>query len=178
MLSSFDWKAGNKVFWLNNCTIHLIGTNFQSPLTMAFFFKKGSFMKIFLSVLFLLFSFSAKATVSCQEADGLEFTGRDGVSHYCIGPQNMNWWSAYAWCDSVSGKLFDMADCQLASNTSPYCPQLFRASPVLLNAVELWTKHSGQDGKAIRFLMASNVVFRINVVGKSEKIGFPLCKIQ
>ncbi|MGN1091965.1 MAG: hypothetical protein ACI4RJ_05720 [Alphaproteobacteria bacterium] len=135
-------------------------------------------MKIFFSVLFLLFSFSAKATVSCQEADGTEFTGKDGVTHYCIGPQYMNWWSAYTWCDSIGGKLFDMADCQLASNTDNYCPQLYRASQKYLNAVVLWTKHSGQNGKAISFIMSNNFAAFIKVVGKDDKNAFPLCKIQ
>ena len=134
-------------------------------------------MKIFLSVLFFLFSFSAKATVSCQEADGTEFTGKDGVSHYCIGPQYMNWWSAYTWCASIGGELFDMADCQLASNNSPKCPQLERPAQ-LMPDILLWTKHSGQNGKAIRFIMSNNFAAFINIIGKSDKGGFPLCKIQ
>ena len=135
-------------------------------------------MKIFFSVLFLLFSFSAKATVSCQQADGNEFTGRDRVSHYCIGPRYMNWWSAYAWCDSIGGELFDIADCQLASNNSDYCPQLQGASQVYLHGDYLWTKHSGQDGKAIKFQMVDNHVGFIHVVEKAEKRGRPFCKIQ
>ena len=134
-------------------------------------------MKIFFSVLFLLFSFSAKATVSCQQADGQEFTGKDGVSHYCIGPQQMNWWSAYTWCDSIGGTLFDMADCQLASNNSPKCPQLERPAQ-LMPDILLWTKHSGQNGKAIRFRMTESRVYGIHVAEKAIKEGRPLCKIQ
>lgn len=134
-------------------------------------------MKIFFSVLFLLFSFSAKATVSCQEADGKEFTGKDGVSHYCIGPQQMNWWSAYTWCDSIGGELFDMADCQLASNNGN-CPQLQHPSQVHVLDSLLWTKQSGQNGTAMRFRMVHNEVYAIGAIGKADKGGFPLCKIQ
>ena len=42
----------------------------------------------------------------CADGDGSMFKGIDGTN-YCRSRIMMNWWSAFAWCDTIGGVLID-----------------------------------------------------------------------
>ena len=72
--------------------------------------------------LWIMFSVPAVAA-SCAGGSGTVLTGVDGTS-YCKSNITMNWWSAFAWCDAIGGRLIDVTtECIKTTGTSG-CPNL------------------------------------------------------
>ena len=111
---------------------------------------------LFIICLFIV-SNSVNAKVSCDDAGGIQRTGRSGNIEYCLSSQTMNWWSANSWCDAVGGTLFDIAaDCSLGA-AGYICPQIRGMGfPVGY----LWTKNVMVDGNAIVLHSSADTIYK------------------
>ena len=67
--------------------------------------QKGRLGFIGLALGMILFSQTAMA--ACD--GGTEFTGKNGKT-FCVSDVNMNWWSAFTWCESQGMQLASMSD--------------------------------------------------------------------
>ena len=75
---------------------------------------------------------------SCANGGGAVYLGKDGT-RYCISHNNMNWWSAFAWCDAAGGRLISTQDCNGTSGNvtgTTRCPNF---ETIFLNSVFVWT---------------------------------------
>lgn len=60
----------------------------------------------------------------CANGAGEIIEGIITKTPYCVSNNSMNWWNAYAWCDSLNMRLFDMNKDCASTTTSGYCPNL------------------------------------------------------
>lgn len=72
--------------------------------------------------LWIMFSVPAVAA-SCAGGSGTVLTGKDGTS-YCKSNISMNWWSAFAWCDAIGGRLIDVTEECIKTTGPSGCPNL------------------------------------------------------
>ena len=72
--------------------------------------------------LWIMFSVPAVAA-SCAGGSGTVLTGKDGTS-YCKSNISMNWWSAFAWCDAIGGRLIDVTEECIKTTGRSGCPNL------------------------------------------------------
>ena len=88
-------------------------------------------MKAFLTAVgtttLMLISVNAWADDVCANGRGILKTAPNG-QRYCMSKMPMNWWSAFAWCDSVGGILVHPSeDCDCsgeACDLTVDCPNL------------------------------------------------------
>ena len=70
----------------------------------------------------LLFSSVALAEETtpetCANGAGTVITGAVSGHKYCRSNHFLNWWNAYAWCDSMNSRLFDLSDCACNTTTT------------------------------------------------------------
>ena len=64
-------------------------------------------------------------TETCANGAGIVITGNLSGHKYCLSNQNMSWWNAYAWCDSIGRSLFDASMCCINRTNCPHdqCPE-------------------------------------------------------
>ena len=72
-------------------------------------------------------------SVSCANGDGIELKGINGTV-YCRSKVPMNWWSVFAWCDTIGKKIITPdEDCKCngfeGCDTSLQCPNLVKIAP-------------------------------------------------
>ena len=76
----------------------------------------------------IIFSVStlAEETIKrpCANGAGEIIEGTITKTPYCVSNNSMNWWNAYAWCDSLNMRLFDMNKDCARTTTSGDCPNL------------------------------------------------------
>lgn len=60
----------------------------------------------------------------CANGAGEIIEGTITKTPYCVSNNSMKWWNAYAWCDSLNMRLFDMNKDCASTTTSGYCPNL------------------------------------------------------
>ncbi len=82
----------------------------------------------------VLLSTSAVAE-SCAGGSGTVVTGLDGT-RYCQSNTNMNWWSAFAWCDAIGGQLIDITTECIKTTGTTGCPNLTETGSALV-----WTQN-------------------------------------
>jgi len=108
---------------------------------------KRNLEKIILTTTCLLWagvSFGACQNTTCANGKGTVIEGEDHASCYCQSKVAMNWWSAFAWCDTAGGRLVDInTDCDTVAGTTD-CPNL-------PNTSNSWTRNTCH-GKAAYFL--------------------------
>ena len=86
--------------------------------------------KVLLSLLIVLFA-SVAQSATCANGNGTAFLGNDGKTYYCGSKGHMNWWSAFAWCESIGGEMVDMnSECLKPGKQIKACVHLFQ-QPVL-----------------------------------------------
>ena len=119
--------------------------------------------------LLLIFSFGITspllaATVPCANGTGELVQGHDGATYYCRSNVRMNWWSAFAWCDSIGATLFDVnTECPKTSGTNP-CPQIDH-----LGGDNDWTVNSIDNDTAVTaWGWAGNTTSSISSKAKTE----------
>ena len=103
--------------------------------------------KMILILVGILFAISAEAT-TCGSGSGTVLTGKDGKS-FCLSPKEMNWWSAFAWCDAAGGRMFEVnQDCPIT--TDPPGTVWAVACPNVENLGDgwVWTANSEHDKNA------------------------------
>ena len=66
----------------------------------------------FIAGVLMAFSVMADTTPqgSCANGGGTIYLGKDNA-RYCLSATDMNWWSAFAWCDAAHGRLISVQDC-------------------------------------------------------------------
>ncbi len=83
-------------------------------------------MKKYILLLGVLISFGTWA--KCPEGSGILLTGGAPENiEYCQSKIDMNWWSAFTWCNSIGGEVIDLTyDCMLgeADDSEVACPYL------------------------------------------------------
>ena len=80
----------------------------------------------------------------CANNAGKIINGIDG-SKYCLSPINMNWWSAFAWCDTAGYKLVN-ATRECNKGTGPGACRNFASGAFNFNYVPsygVWTASLG-----------------------------------
>ncbi|MBR6675563.1 MAG: hypothetical protein IKL32_06585 [Alphaproteobacteria bacterium] len=97
----------------------------------------------------IIFSVStlAEETIKrpCANGAGEIIEGTITKTPYCISNNSMNWWNAYAWCDSLNMRLFDMnKDCAFQSDSSDRCPNLTGITST--SGYYVWTQTVCADG--------------------------------
>ena len=102
-----------------------------------------------IAVFLILASISAKtvAAVTCAGGAGTVINGNDGMTTYCASRVQMNWWSAFAWCDAAGMRLIGTDACNGADGryTGPAaCPNLYLANPDNFYGY-YWTKNKSND---------------------------------
>ncbi len=94
---------------------------------------------------------------------------------YCQSRIEMNWWSAFAWCQSIGGTLIDLnEDCEDTSitNTPMPCPALYNPK----NNAAVWTANVPDSTYAYVVLSSSGTI-RNNWASRENKIKV-LCRIK
>ena len=88
---------------------------------------------VMMSSMMLVTGVNADETVeTCANGAGTVITGAITGYKYCRANKGMNWWNAYAWCDSLDKKMFTLADCKCSDTVSncvgsdgkSVCPEL------------------------------------------------------
>jgi len=105
--------------------------------------NKNKFYKLLLIAGILGGSCMAKADETCADGMGTLRLGKDNTTYYCTSNITMNWWSAFAWCKSIGGTLFDVnTECSKTSGIQE-CPQV--------NALEMdaWTVNIVDEETAV-----------------------------
>lgn len=82
----------------------------------------------------VLLSTSAVAE-SCAGGSGTVIKGLDGT-RYCQSNTNMNWWSAFAWCDAIGGQLIDITTECIKTTGTTGCPNL-----TVTGSAWVWTQN-------------------------------------
>ncbi len=81
-------------------------------------------------ILILALTISTNAVAAtCANGTGTELTGKYKYT-YCQSHISMNWWSAFAWCNSIGSELIDITeDCvptgTPTSGSEVHCPNLY-----------------------------------------------------
>ncbi len=81
----------------------------------------------YLCLILIGFIISPAVARECPAGIGTPLTGNDGVSKYCQSKVKMNWWSAFAWCQSIGGEVIDLTDECIKpgqNNAVAACPNL------------------------------------------------------
>ena len=118
--------------------------------------------KIIVFLMCVFATISAVAEVSELPCNGgSNITAKNGTK-FCKSDQRMNWWSAFAWCDSQNLKLADLATMcpntsQTPAGTAGDCPNLqdVGEGPV-------WSSLANGDWKAIYVSLPSGAVDSAN----------------
>ena len=106
----------------------------------------GTIRNVLLAALVCTGAFMAQAqTTECADGMGILVTGRDNTTRYCLSKISMNWYSAFAWCDSIGGQLFNVnTECLKTTATSDECPQIRGFS-----SIEAWTVNTIDEDTAV-----------------------------
>ena len=78
-------------------------------------------------------------TETCANGAGTIVIGAVSGHRYCRSTNTMEWWNAYAWCDSMKTRLFDLSDCACGTTTADYvnkCPEMTKVDTTTWS----WTK--------------------------------------
>ena len=102
---------------------------------------------------------SAMAEPTCN--GGSTITANNGTT-FCISGKSMNWWSAFAWCESQKRKLADFSkECpdasQAPAETEGQCPNLQGKGNVWV-----WSSLAQGSGSAISVKLSSGTVRSYN----------------
>ena len=78
----------------------------------------------------------------CAKGAGYVIIGNDNT-RYCASRHEMNWWSAFAWCDAAGGQLFDLSTQCYLGGSSGACPNLGGSLDLDLHrGYAFWTRNS------------------------------------
>ncbi len=109
-----------------------------------------------LSVLVLVMSTPA-LSATCANGAGTQVIGVDGET-YCRSNVNMNWWSAYAWCDAANMTLVSLDRCNGKNGNitgEVACPN-FKGTG---GSVTCWTSSVPNSSFAFNVNLSSGAVF-------------------
>lgn len=132
-------------------------------------------MKKYFSIIFLcLYATSLPAqSTSCANGDGIEIKGINGTV-YCLSRIDMNWWSAHAWCDTLSKKLIDTnIDCKCNNftdcDTSLPCPNIYSTE---IRGKFLWTANTFTEANSYAINGTNLTIDKKN----KKDLGYALCE--
>ncbi len=100
----------------------------------------------------VLLSTSALAE-SCAGGSGTVITGLDGT-RYCQSNTNVNWWSAFAWCDAIGGRLIDVTEECIKTTGTSGCPNLTG-----VGKGTVWTQNVSSANSAYYVILSSGAVY-------------------
>lgn len=128
----------------------------------------------FLSVLISTCLLALPSFADCTGGEVIK--GKNGTS-YCLSKIGVNWWSAFAWCESQGMKLASMDDiCTvnaeekwLGDTGSGACPNIVKA---FSGNVFAWTSLS--KSSTVAYVVNPNSA-ALNSFGKADTNKYPLC---
>ncbi|MBO7257681.1 MAG: hypothetical protein J6V11_01940 [Alphaproteobacteria bacterium] len=72
--------------------------------------------------------FAEDTVETCANGAGFVLIGAVTGHKYCSSYNTMNWWNAWAWCDAMGMRMFDLKDCACGTTTSDCannkCPEM------------------------------------------------------
>ena len=77
--------------------------------------------------------FAEDTVETCANGAGFVVVGMVTGHKYCSSYKEMNWWNAWAWCDAMGMRMFDLNDCACGNTTADcanMCPEMKEASNV------------------------------------------------
>jgi len=112
---------------------------------------------VFLMCLCFLATPMLAAEPTCN--GGLTITANNGTT-FCRSDKEMNWWSAFTWCESQNRKLADFATMcpgvsQVPADKEGACPNL-QGRPG--NGVKLWSSLAYDSRTALVVILSSGAV--------------------
>lgn len=131
----------------------------------------------FLILTLLSMNVSAEEAL-CANGNGYLLTAVNG-NKYCLHKNdNMNWWSAFAWCDTAGGTLISInKDCDCTGfaecNTTVQCPNLYNIGKN--NSV--WSATTYNSNTAYTVHLGSGNVTQNNSV-RTYAYHKPLCRLN
>ena len=117
--------------------------------------------------LWIMFSVPAVAA-SCAGGSGTVITGLDGT-RYCQSNTNVNWWSAFAWCDAIGGQLIDITTECIKTTGTTGCPNLTG-----VGKGSVWTQNVPSAHLAYYVSLSSGAVGH-NSYGRDVNLSTALC---
>lgn len=79
---------------------------------------------------------------TCADGAGIVIEGAVTGYKYCKSNTKMNWWNAYAWCDALEMRLFDLSDCA-CSDTISDCSRCVELKDLSVGGIGwIWTNTS------------------------------------
>ena len=127
---------------------------------------------VFLMCVFALSAMAAEPT--CEDHGGSIITAKDGTK-FCKSDKNMNWWTAFAWCESQNRKLAEFATMcpgipQSLDNREGACPNL----QGLGDNIWLWSSLAYRSGQAFFVNFSSGAVTWYGP--RDDRYGYALCE--
>ena len=110
-------------------------------------------------ILSLTLGFTTQSwAATCAGGAGTEITGKDGLK-YCVSNIQMNWWSAFAWCEGAGMKLVPLDRCNGKDPENPVlgttaCPNFTLGS----GYGDCWTSSVPSSASAYRVTLSSGAV--------------------
>ena len=101
-------------------------------------------------------AFAEDAVETCAGGAGTVVVGAVTGHKYCHGKKKMDWWNAYAWCDAMGRRLFDISDCACGNVTADcdnrMCPELVGVSTIGASNIydRFWMNKNPWKGAAYR----------------------------
>ena len=127
---------------------------------------------VFLMCVFALSAMAAEPT--CEDHGGSIITAKDGTK-FCKSDKNMNWWTAFAWCESQNRKLAaDLS--KMCPNVAPYPRNETGDCPNLQGLAEsgwLWSSLAYDSGRAIFVNLSSGAMYNGN---RYDNYGYAFCE--
>ena len=120
----------------------------------------------------LFFSITASAA-SCAGGAGTTITGVDNQT-YCQSKIQMNWWSAFAWCEGAGLTLVSLEDCNGSNGTitgDASCPNFKEKG-----SGSVWTSSVPDGSNAYYIDLSSGTVSSYDRLGSWNGIKAALCK--
>lgn len=120
--------------------------------------------------------FAEDTVETCANGAGVVITGAVTGYKYCKSNQQMNWWNAYAWCDAIGKRLFDLNDCGCSgtTNCNGKCPELLAEA----STGRIWTINVYLNSYSGAVTTSNAAVYRFehNDLRRGNAAYFALCK--